>query len=107
MARIDRTYSSGDIIRFWCHNLDNKEKNEVIRFFWIIVPGLLVRLDLVRIILEKVAGVAPQRVVRVIARVVSILLKILSGVGVRTWVNILFQDKSTREAIVQCIKKHG
>lgn len=38
MPRADRTFTAGDLIRFWCNNLDRGEQIEVFVFFVIVLP---------------------------------------------------------------------
>jgi hypothetical protein len=48
--RKDLTFTSGDVIRFYCENLTEKEKDDVQFFFYIILPltqGIEVLLDVI------------------------------------------------------------
>lgn len=106
MARIDRTYSSADIIRFWCNNLDSREKNRVVLFFWIILPGMLLRINFLRVILDRMSEILPIRQLRTLTRIISILLRILEGVSPGAWTSLIFSDPETKRIVVQCIRDY-
>jgi hypothetical protein len=83
MPRKDMTFSAGDIVRFYCENLEEKERNDVMFFFYIYVPlvaGLPVLLDMIATnIKHPTARMIMALIARLWDKVIDLAPNILAG----------------------------
>ncbi len=59
MARLDRTYTASDIIRFWANNLDKSEQEDVKGFFAFLAATESFRADAIINLVGSVIGLVP------------------------------------------------
>lgn len=101
LPRRDRTFTAGDVIRFYCRNLDSFERFQVIAFFVFVAAPI--QLETITSTAEDILGEIP--VLRGTTRFLTLLnrvLRIVAGVSPRV-LSSLF-DSETFDVIVDCLE---
>lgn len=104
MAREDRTFTSGDIVRLWCNNLDKEEQDWTIIFFLTVVPGIYLTNAEVIAIYEKVAEFIKNRYMKLVIKYAIKHMKVLRRFLNSEWANLVFEGPLRKE-VLECIKK--
>jgi hypothetical protein len=105
MPRKDPSFSGGDIVRLWCHNLNENEQNEILLFFLLIVPGILLTDFQTRAILLKIERVVPGRLMKLLVRFFIRYTAQLRLIINSLWAEIVFENELTRKEVIRCIEK--
>lgn len=105
MARKDRSFSGGDIVRIWCHNLTQEEQNEIVLFFLLIVPGLLLTDLQTKAILLRIESVVSGRFARALVKFFIRYTAKLRLIVNSLWADIVFKNELTRKEVIRCIAK--
>lgn len=103
MARKDRSFSTADIIRLWCFNLTDEEQNEVLLFFWLIVPGILLDNTRIESIIRIIQEIVSNRLLRLILAVLERYLSLIRRILNRWWVEIIIKNEKIKKEVIKCI----
>ena len=104
MAKKDKTFTSGDIVRIWCNHLTAKEQIDIFLFFFFIFPGIALDNETLRDIFDEVKKRIPNFAFKLIMRFSFAYLKVIRRVFNKAMANIIF-DSSAREEVIECILK--
>lgn len=105
MPTTNKTFSGGDIVRLWCNHLTQKEQNEIVLFFLLIVPGILLTDAQLTLILTTIRKHMPGRIMRGVISLLIRYSRFLRGIIHEVWANIIFENEDTRREVVKCIEK--
>lgn len=105
MAREDPTFTSGDIVRIWCNNLDKREQNWVVVFFLTVVPGIMLTTRQIEDIFNIVGTIVGKRSVAIIIDLLLAFLAPMRGWLNSTWAELIFTNEDMREEVLKCIQK--
>lgn len=101
----DTTFTAGDLIRIFCHNLDSEEQKEVTLFFLVIYPGLLLTNAQVAAILARLKGFMPNWLFRNVLSLFMIAVGEIRTFINKSWAEIIFNNPDTRKEVINCIDK--
>lgn len=99
MPKKDRTFTNRDVLRIFCRNLDKKEQNKVLLFFWLILPAFF-GFDL---IIDAILFLIPGRIGRVITRVLQIAGFALSRYSAE--IITLMVPKEDQDVVLACLNE--
>lgn len=104
MGREDPTFTSGDIVRIWCNNLDEEEQKWVVIFFITVVPGIFYSnkqvIEVYELITQFVKNKLLTRLIKFAIKNMRILRRILNV----EWANMIFESPLRKE-VIKCIMK--
>lgn len=105
MSRIDPTFNPGDIIRFWCNNLTNSEQNEVVVFFWLLLPGIMLDNKTIAAIFDLISELTGSRIQKILIKVLIAYIKLLRRISNTIWAEVIFNNEETKKEVIKCINK--
>ncbi len=103
MAREDPTFTSGDMVRFWCNNLDKSEQRWVFLFFWTVVPGILLTNEEIEDIFGLLGDVIGGGLSKLAQLGIFIFLKTIRRWLNVTWTELIFANPNMRKEVIKCI----
>lgn len=104
MARKDRSFTPGDMVRFWCNNLEKDEKWWVFLFFYLIVPGILLTDEELDAIFKMLVNALPDPIARTVIGIIRRLAPLLRRIIQRVQVELIFSSP-LKDEIIRCIDK--
>lgn len=100
----DPSFTSGDIIRIWCNNLNDKEQLEVFLFFITVYPGLILTNEQLSDIFEIIDEFTSNTLFSLAVKGITAYMKILRMFLHKTCINLIF-DSPAKEDIIKCVTK--
>lgn len=105
MPRDERTFTSGDIVRFWCKNLDDNERLWVLVFFWTVVPGIILTDTQIERIFDFIGTFVGGKLSKIALNGIFFFLKPLRLWLNTTWVKLVFANPDLRKEVLACIEE--